>query len=456
MIPRGGWLGAALTLALVGAAAHAAGGAGQGGQGAAQASDQQAAEIQPWESVAPPDGGSAGAIGGANSLPADGTVSLLGDAELDGIRTKSELISNYDDTDLYTDALPVGKLEVTARIPNRMDSFRSVPCTAWMIAEKLALTAWHCIPGVAEALANAGYKSTGQGQVAFGWDRPTSMPDIYPIRRVVESDQALDYAVIELASGASGIPPGRKYGVIKLLGSAPKEGTPLEIFHHPYGYYKLLLKDPTCKTFRPPAGAAAAQLYHQCDTRGGSSGAPILIYGKAEDGSGRKFPVAVGLHTNGNKTGLADAARDFNFGTATRALAEHSALLRRLACTTEPGGIGCPDERSAIRQFVIYFDWDKSSITPEAAATLDQVAKLLADEPDAQVMLAAHTDQSNSPKYAVGLSERMAASVRAYLASRGAAEGRITSQAFGSSRPAVPLAPGTRELLNRRVEIEVN
>ena len=50
----------------------------------------------------------------------------------------------------------------------------------------------------------------------------------------------------------------------------------------------------------------------------------------------------------------------------------------------------------------------------------------------------------------------MAASVRAYLASRGAAEGRITSQAFGSSRPAVPLAPGTRELLNRRVEIEVN
>lgn len=418
----------------------------------AQNTVQQAVEIQRWEAL----GSSSSSSVPANQLPADGAVSVLGDAELEGIRTKSELVAKYDDTEIYADAFPVGKLEVTARIPNRMDSFRSIPCTAWMISEKLALTAWHCIPGVASDLAKAGYQSTEQGQITFGWDRPNAMPDIYPIRRIIESDQTLDYAVVELATGSKELAPGKKYGVIKLLRSAPAAGTPLEIFHHPYGYYKLLLKDQTCKVFNPPAGGLSTQLYHQCDTRGGSSGAPILIYRKSADSAGRKYPLAVGLHTNGNKNGLANAATDFNFGTSTSAIVEHSTMLQRLACETEPGGIYCPNESTAIREFVVYFDWDKSDISPEASSILDQAIALLKNEPEAQILLSAHTDQSNSPTYAVGLSERMASSVRAYLEFNKIDAIRISSRAFGSSRPAVPLAPGTRELRNRRVDIEIH
>lgn len=418
----------------------------------AQDTVQQAVKIQPWEVL----GSSSANSVASNPLPADGAVSVLGDAELEGIRTKSELVANYDDTEIYADAFPVGKLEVTARVPNRMDTFRSIPCTAWMISEKLALTAWHCIPGVASDLAQAGYQSTEQGQITFGWDRPTSMPDIYPIRRIVEADQALDYAVLELAVGAKEMPPGKKYGVIKILRSAPATGTPLEIFHHPYGYYKLLLKDQTCKVFNPPAGGLATQLYHQCDTRGGSSGAPILVYRKGMDGANRKYPVAVGIHTNGNKKGLANAATDFNFGTSTSALVQHSTLFQRLACETEPGGIFCPDESTAIRQFIVYFDWDKSDISPEAASILDQAITLLKNEPDAKILLSAHTDQSNNPSYAVALSERMANSVRAYLELHKIEATRVSSEAFGSSRPAVPLAPGTKEIRNRRVEIEIH
>ncbi|RYD96347.1 MAG: OmpA family protein, partial [Sphingobacteriales bacterium] len=56
-------------------------------------------------------------------------------------------------------------------------------------------------------------------------------------------------------------------------------------------------------------------------------------------------------------------------------------------------------------------------------------------------------------QYNVGLSQRMAANVRSYLASRGVPDSAITTQAFGESRPAIDTADGLREPQNRRVEV---
>ena len=68
-------------------------------------------------------------------------------------------------------------------------------------------------------------------------------------------------------------------------------------------------------------------------------------------------------------------------------------------------------------------------------------------------MLAGHTDRSGSTTYNMGLAERRNASVRGYLSSRGIPDTRITSEAFGESRPRVETADGVREPQNRRVEI---
>ncbi|MFZ1741573.1 MAG: OmpA family protein [Pontixanthobacter sp.] len=103
--------------------------------------------------------------------------------------------------------------------------------------------------------------------------------------------------------------------------------------------------------------------------------------------------------------------------------------------------------------YIVFFEWDKSDITPEAATILDNAVSAYANCGMASVMLAGHADASGAKTYNVGLSQRRNTSVTNYLAGRGIPTGRISSEAFGESQLRVPTADGVRELQNRRVEV---
>jgi outer membrane protein OmpA-like peptidoglycan-associated protein len=103
--------------------------------------------------------------------------------------------------------------------------------------------------------------------------------------------------------------------------------------------------------------------------------------------------------------------------------------------------------------FIVFFDWDKSDVTPEAAGILDNAAAAYQQTGTASVVLAGHADKSGADDYNVGLSQRRADSVKTYLAGRGVPESALTTEAFGESRPLVETADGVREPQNRRVEI---
>jgi outer membrane protein OmpA-like peptidoglycan-associated protein len=103
--------------------------------------------------------------------------------------------------------------------------------------------------------------------------------------------------------------------------------------------------------------------------------------------------------------------------------------------------------------FMVFFDWDRDEITPQASAILDNAASAYQTCGQAQVMIAGHADKSGSDQYNVGLSQRRAANVRSYLAGRGIPDGVMTTEAFGESRPLVETQDGVREPQNRRVEI---
>jgi outer membrane protein OmpA-like peptidoglycan-associated protein/opacity protein-like surface antigen len=103
--------------------------------------------------------------------------------------------------------------------------------------------------------------------------------------------------------------------------------------------------------------------------------------------------------------------------------------------------------------YIVFFEWDKSDITPEAATILNNAVSAYANCGSAAVMLAGHADRSGSSSYNVGLSQRRADAVRSYMSARGVPDTRISSEAFGESQPRVPTADGVRELQNRRVEI---
>ena len=103
--------------------------------------------------------------------------------------------------------------------------------------------------------------------------------------------------------------------------------------------------------------------------------------------------------------------------------------------------------------YIVFFDWDKSDITPEAAGILDNAISNYQQCGNASVMLAGHADRSGSASYNVGLSQRRADGVKAYLTARGIPGGVIGTEAFGESQPRVATADGVRELQNRRVEV---
>jgi outer membrane protein OmpA-like peptidoglycan-associated protein len=103
--------------------------------------------------------------------------------------------------------------------------------------------------------------------------------------------------------------------------------------------------------------------------------------------------------------------------------------------------------------FLVFFDWDKSNITAEAAAILDRAAEQYAATGQTSIALAGHADKSGKDDYNVKLSQRRSDAVKAYMVTKGVSEGAIATEAFGESRPLVDTADGVREPQNRRVEI---
>ena len=103
--------------------------------------------------------------------------------------------------------------------------------------------------------------------------------------------------------------------------------------------------------------------------------------------------------------------------------------------------------------YIVFFELDKSDITPAAASVLDNAIASYRDCGNARVMLAGYTDRSASVPYNLALSARRNASVQSYMTGRGIPSSTITAQAFGEANPRVPTADGVREPQNRRVEI---
>ncbi len=104
-------------------------------------------------------------------------------------------------------------------------------------------------------------------------------------------------------------------------------------------------------------------------------------------------------------------------------------------------------------QFVVYFEWDKSRLTNEAAAVVDQASSIAQQCGISGVVLEGHADSSGNASYNVGLSNRRANTVKSALVSRGFQSSSITTEARGESQLAVQTGDNVREPLNRRTEV---
>ena len=93
----------------------------------------------------------------------------------------------------------------------------------------------------------------------------------------------------------------------------------------------------------------------------------------------------------------------------------------------------------------IYFEYDKSNITKEAAFELDKAVEAMKNNPNMVVMVKSHTDNRGSDKYNMNLSNRRAKSTVQYIISKGIAKERISGQGYGESEPKVKCDKCTEE-----------
>jgi OmpA-OmpF porin, OOP family len=103
----------------------------------------------------------------------------------------------------------------------------------------------------------------------------------------------------------------------------------------------------------------------------------------------------------------------------------------------------------------LIFQVGNSKITPSSYPELDQVAKMLHDNPRMIIQLEGHTDSKGDPKLNHKLSQQRVDAVRDYLTSKGVVKGKVRTKAFGGTQPLSQDNSETAHKMNRRVEVRI-
>jgi outer membrane protein OmpA-like peptidoglycan-associated protein len=107
----------------------------------------------------------------------------------------------------------------------------------------------------------------------------------------------------------------------------------------------------------------------------------------------------------------------------------------------------------AAKSFIVFFDFDRSNITAQAQATINDAVAAAKAGNSTRITLTGHTDRSGSEQYNQALSVRRGEAVKAAMIRGGIPANAIVVIGRGESAPLVPTADGVREPQNRRVEI---
>ena len=83
----------------------------------------------------------------------------------------------------------------------------------------------------------------------------------------------------------------------------------------------------------------------------------------------------------------------------------------------------------------IFYDFDKATLRPESQASLDELVKLLNENPNVTIELSSHCDYKGSAEYNKLLSQRRAESVVEYLTNKGISRDRLSPVGYGKEKP---------------------
>ena len=104
----------------------------------------------------------------------------------------------------------------------------------------------------------------------------------------------------------------------------------------------------------------------------------------------------------------------------------------------------------------VFFDFDKSNLSPDARTAVERWAAWLKTYPANKVVIQGHADERGTREYNLALGERRADSARDYLVSLGIDSNRVSIVSFGKERPAVVGSNERAWAQNRRAVIVIN
>ena len=134
-------------------------------------------------------------------------------------------------------------------------------------------------------------------------------------------------------------------------------------------------------------------------------------------------------------------------------------------CINEKGpasNFGCPVINEEIVKKVnkaaqnIFFATASSKLLAKSNASLNTVVTILNENPTYKVQIDGHTDDQGKDEYNQTLSDNRAASVKAYLISKGIAESRLNSTGYGETKPVADNKTAAGRAKNRRVEMTLS
>jgi peptidoglycan-associated lipoprotein len=115
-----------------------------------------------------------------------------------------------------------------------------------------------------------------------------------------------------------------------------------------------------------------------------------------------------------------------------------------------------PAPDMSVMQEDIYFDFDKSSLTPVAQDNLLRKAEWLRKNPDATITIEGNCDERGTNEYNLALGDRRAESAKAFLVDLGINPARISTISYGEERPVDPQHNEEAWAKNRRDHFVVN
>jgi len=86
----------------------------------------------------------------------------------------------------------------------------------------------------------------------------------------------------------------------------------------------------------------------------------------------------------------------------------------------------------------IHFEFDSSSLTPDAQEILKEKAEWLRNNPDAKSTIEGHCDERGTNEYNLALGDRRASSAKTFLVDLGIKASRLTTISYGEERPVDP------------------